>query len=163
MKTFEEKFTAWLDGQLGSEEVRSFENEHPSIQQERTEFLKLKNLLRESLLRPELENPEFFNAQIMEQIRRETDGGSRSSRRLLLGLPRLAWGGICALSVGFALFFTMIPRGDLSDPRAKYVADALKTRTADPKVKATVENQKNISVVKLKGLDKLPPGQDPRH
>ena len=72
MKTFEEKFTAWLDGLLGGEELRSFENEHPSIQQEKAEFLKLKSLLKENLRHRELENPEFFNSQIMDQIRRET-------------------------------------------------------------------------------------------
>ena len=64
---------------------------------------------------------------------------------------------------GFALFFTMIPRGDLSDPHAKYVAEVLKTRTADPKVKATVENRKDVTTIKLEGLDKLPPGQDLHH
>jgi len=163
MKIFEEKFTAWLDGALGGEELRSFESEHPSIQQEKAEFLRLKRLLRESLHCRKLENPEFFNSQLMEQIRKETAATSVSSLRLFLGLPRLAWGGLCALSVGFALFFMMIPRGDLSDPRAKYVAEALKTRGEDPKGKATVENRKGITIIKLQGLDKLPPGQDPRH
>ncbi len=164
MKTFEEKFTAWMDGMLDGEELRSFEKEHPAVHREKLEFLKLKSLLRENLHRRELENPEFFNSQIMEQIRRETGTTTRSSRRLWLGLPRLAWGGICALSVGFALFFAIIPRGDFSDPRAKYVAEVLKAKTADPKVKATVENQKdNMTNMKLGGLDKLPPGQNPRH
>jgi len=159
MKTFEEKFTACLDGLLGGEELRSFENAHPSIHREKIEFLKLKSLLRESMHCRELANPEFFNAQIMEQIRREAGVAGKPSRRPLLGLPRLAWGGICALTVGFALFFTMIPRGDFSDPRTKYVAEVLKTKT-DPKVKATVENQKGMTIIKLEGLDKLPPGQD---
>jgi hypothetical protein len=161
MKTFEEKFTAWLDGLLGGEELRTFENERPSIQQEKAEFLKLKSLLRESLHRRELENPEFFNSQIMEQIRRETVA-TTPTRPSFLGLPRLAWGGIFTLSVGFALFFTLIPRGDFSDPHAKYVAEVLKTKIADPKVKATVENQKDMTIIKLEGLDKLPPGQDLR-
>jgi len=150
MKTFEEKFTAWLDGLLGGEELRSFENEHPSIQREKIEFLKLKSLLRESIHPRELANPEFFNAQIMEQIRRETVATGKPSCGTLLGLPRLVWGGICALTVGFALFFTIIPRGDFSDPRTKYVAEVLKTKT-DPKVKATVENQKDLTVLKFGG------------
>jgi hypothetical protein len=162
MKTFEAKFTAWLDGLLAGEELRSFENEHPSIQQEKADFLKLKSLLKEDLRHRELENPEFFNAQIMDQIRRETGAVSKSSPLLWFGLPRLAWGWFCALSLGFALFFCMIPRGDLADPHAKYVAEVLKTKIANPKVKATVENQKNITIIKLEGLDKLPPGQDLR-
>ena|ERR1700730_15145564 len=162
MKTFEEKFTAWLDGLLGGKELRSFETEYPSLQREKTEFLKLKSLLKESLPSRELENPEFFNFQLMEQIRRETTAKNTSCRLSLFGLPRLAWGGIGALSIGFALFSTMIPHGDFSDPRAKYVAEVLKTRTTDPKVKATVENQKGVTIIKLDGLNKLPPGQESR-
>ena len=162
MKTFEEKYTAWLDGTLTGEPLQSFENEHPSIQPEKIEYLKLKNLLRENLPGRELENAEFFASQIMEQIERETAAARKSSGRRWFGLPRLAWGGIGALGVGFALFFTMIPRGDFSDPRAKYVAEVLKTRTSNPKIKATVENQKEMTIIKLEGLDKLPPGQDLR-
>jgi hypothetical protein len=162
MKTFEEKYTAWLDGTLTGEPLQSFENEHPSIQPEKTDYLKLKNLLRENLPGRELENAEFFASQIMEQIKRETAAGRKSSRRRWFGVPRLAWGGIGALGIGFALFFTMIPRGDFSDPRAKYVAEVLKTRTSNPKIKATVENQKEMTIIKLEGLDKLPPGQDLR-
>jgi hypothetical protein len=163
MKTFEEKFTAWLDGMLGDDELRSFQNEHPSIQREKTEFLKMKGLLRETLPLRELENPNFFNAQIMEQISREAGATSRVGRRLVLGLPRLAWGGICALSLGFVLFFTMIPREDFGDPHAKYVAEVLKAKTEDPKGKATVEIKKDMTIIKLQGLDKLPPGQRPVH
>jgi hypothetical protein len=150
MKTFEEKFTAWLDGALEGEELQNFENHHPSIQQEKADFLKLKSVLRQSLHRPNLKNPDFFNARIMEQIRQKPYPSSRSSRQSLLGLPRLAWGGIFALSVGFVLFSTIIPRGDLSDPRTKYVAEVLKTKTKDPKVKATVENQKDLTILKLR-------------
>ena len=162
MKTFEEKFTAWLDGKLDDEEARSFESEHPAIQQERTEFLELKGLLKKNLCHRELQNPDFFSSQIMEQIRREEGTTATVSRRSWLGLPRLAWGGVGALTVGFALFFVMIPRGDLSDPRAKYVAEVLRTKTVDPKIKATVENQKDMTIIKLEGLEKLPPGQDLR-
>jgi hypothetical protein len=158
MKTFEEKFNAWLDGLLSDEELKSFENEHPSIQQDKAEFLKLKNLLRDNLRCQKLGNPDFFNSQIMAQIERETARASPSAR--LLGLPRIALAGIFALCVGFALFFSMIPRGNLADPGSGYVAEVLKTRTADPKVKATVDNKKDMTIIKLEGLDKLPPDKD---
>jgi len=160
MKTFEEKFTAWLDGLLSGEELRAFEKEYPSIQREQAQFLKLRKLLRDNLGGRELENPDFFNSQIMSQIDREKGrSGRRSSLRTLLGLPRLAWGGLFVLGVGFALFFTMIPRGNLADPRAGYVAEVLKTKTAD-KVKATVDNQKDMTIIKLEGLDRIPPDTD---
>jgi hypothetical protein len=151
MKTFEQKFTGWLDDALSGQELQSFESEHPSILHEKADFLKLKSLLRQSLHRPELKSPDFFNSRIMEQIGRDQRASSTSSRRRWLGLPRLALGGIFTLSVGFALFMTLIPHGDLSDPRTKYVAEVLKTKTKDPKVKATVENQKDMTALKLEG------------
>jgi hypothetical protein len=151
MKTFEEKFTAWLDGALSGHELQAFENEHPAILHEKADFLKLKSFLRQSFPCPELKNPDFFNSRIMEQISREPHASSSSARWRWLGLPRLAWGGLLTLSVGFALFLTLIPHGDLSDPRTKYVAEVLKTKTRDPKVKATVENQKDMTVLKLDG------------
>jgi hypothetical protein len=67
------------------------------------------------------------------------------------------------LSLGFVLFFTMIPREDFGDPHAKYVAEVLKAKTEDPKGKATVEIKKDMTIIKLQGLDKLPPGQRPVH
>ena len=68
MKTFEQKFTAWLDGTISGQELQSFESEHPSILHEKADFLKLKSLLKQSMHRPELKSPDFFNARIMEQI-----------------------------------------------------------------------------------------------
>ena len=75
MKTFEEKFNAWLDGLLSGEELKSFENEHPSLHQDKAEFLKLKDLLRDNLGCRKLGNPDFFNSQIMAQVERETCQG----------------------------------------------------------------------------------------
>ncbi len=67
MKTFEQKFTAWLDGTLSGQELQSFESQHPSILHEKADFLKLRSLLKVSLHRPELKSPDFFNSRIMEQ------------------------------------------------------------------------------------------------
>jgi len=36
----------------------------------------------------------------------------------------------------------------------------LKTKTHDPSVKATVDNQKDMTIIKLEGLQKLPPNKD---
>jgi anti-sigma factor RsiW len=159
MKPFEEKFTAWLDGELSAEEARSFQNDYPSFQEEKAQFLKLKLLLRKGLESRVLEHPDFFNAQIMAQIGRESFR-RRSLRRGWLGLPRIAWGGICVSGLGLAMFVALIPHGDLSDPRSGYVADVLKTKTRDPNVKATVDNQKDMTIIKIEGLQKLPADKD---
>jgi len=159
MKTFEENFTAWLDGKLSPDEARSFLKDHPSIQREKTEFLKLKHLLKQGFESHVLENADFFNAQIMAQIGRHS-APRRSLQGGWLGLPSIAWGGLCALGVGLAMFVALIPHGDLSDPRSGYVADVLKTKTRDPNVKATVDNQKDTTTIKLQGLQKLPADRD---
>jgi hypothetical protein len=163
MKTFEERFTAWLDGALDGEELKSFEREHTSLSQDKGDFLKLQSLLRNSDHRPQLANPDFFNSEIMAEIERQRAAKNRPGGRLWFGLPRLAWAGLGILSAGFALFFAFIPRNDYSDPRANYVAEVLKTKTADPKIKATVDNQKDMTGIKLERLDKSPPRQDLHH
>ena len=158
MKTFEEKFTAWLDGCLSAEESLAFENENPSLLEDRRNLLKLRSLLKEDFIRPELSHPDFFNAQIMARIERETDRRRRG--RSWLGLPRLAWGGIASLAAGVALFAVLIPPGDLSNPGKRYVAQVLKAKTADPKVKATVDSQKDMTIIELEGLKNLPADKD---
>ena len=54
----------------------------------------------------------------------------------------------------------MIPHGDLSNPRSGYVAEVLKTKTADPKIRATVDSQKDMTIINLEGLDKVPTDKD---
>ncbi len=163
MKTFEERYTAWLDGALEGEELESFEREHASSSQERDDFLKLQCLLRNSDYRPQLASPDFFNSQIIAEIGPNRAAKKRPGGGFWFGLPRMVWGGVGVITAGFALFFAFIPRPDYSDPRDKYVAEVLKTKTADPKIKATVDSQKDMTIIKLEGLDKLPPGQDPHH
>jgi hypothetical protein len=92
----------------------------------------------------------------MAQIERERASGSRRVRTWF-GVPRFAWGGVFALVIGFALFFTIIPRSQMRDPRSDYVAEVLKAKTADPNIKATVDNQKDITIIKLENLDKATP------
>ena len=160
MKTFEEKYTVWLDGGLAREEAAVFESEHKEIAQDKSDFLKLKSLLKENCQAKTLDNSDFFNAEIMTQIDRESVRAPKSASRAWLGLPRIAWGGAFAFAAGIVLFFTMIPRGDLSNPRSGYVAEVLKTKTLDPKVHATVDSQKDMTIIKLEGLDKVPKDKD---
>jgi hypothetical protein len=158
MKTFEEKFTAWVDGALAREEARTFEKEHPSIYEARSDLLRLQSLLKEHLGRAELSHPDLFNAQIMAQVEREAS--RRRVGRSRLGLPRLAWAGIASLAAGLALFVVLIPHGDLSNPRTGYVAEALKAKTPNPKETTAANSQKDMTIIKLEGLHNLPAEKD---
>ena len=153
MKTFEEKFTAWLDGALAKEEAVTFEKENPSLYKERNDLLKLRSLLKQYLGRPELSHSDFL-AQV------EREASRRRVGRSWLGLPRLAWGGIASLAAGLTLFVVLIPRGDLSNPRSRYVAEVLKAKTVNPKVTTTMNSQKDMTIINLEGPHNLPADKD---
>jgi hypothetical protein len=152
MKTFEEKYTAWLDGVLEGTERAVFENEFPHLQQDKAEMLKLSGLLKETLRQPELTNPDFFNAQILKQIDQETKVSQSWWRQPLLGLPRFAWGGIVSAGVaaGICLVF-VAPHFDKS--KSSYMAQVLQTKTRNPGMTATVDNRKDMTVIELQDVD----------
>src|SRR5918999_711558 len=71
MKTFEEKWTAWIDGQLTGKELVEFEASLPDMaaaQAEREEARKLSALLKVHALAPAMSNEEFFHHQLRQQI-----------------------------------------------------------------------------------------------
>jgi hypothetical protein len=161
MKTFEERYTAWIDGALLEEEKAAFEQEHPDLVGEREQGAALRKLLREQLSAPKLPNPDFFNSQLLAQIEREqADIARRKARRTWLGLPRLAWAGLGSALAAIALVLTLVPQERNKDEQNDYVAEVLKTQTNEPGVKATVDAKKDVTIIKLDGLEKLPPDKD---
>src|SRR5207244_11286274 len=74
MKTFEEKWTAWLDGQLTGKELIEFEASLPdkaAAKLEKREAKKLGALLKRELAAHAIANEEFFSHQLRERIARE--------------------------------------------------------------------------------------------
>ena len=79
MKTFEEKWTAWLDGELRGKELAEFEASLPdraAAEAEKLETQKLGGLLKQQLRAPAMGNEEFFNHQLRERIEAEDAKGS---------------------------------------------------------------------------------------
>ncbi|PYL63206.1 MAG: hypothetical protein DMF24_01070, partial [Verrucomicrobia bacterium] len=71
MKTFEEKWTAWVDGQLSGRELSEFEASLPdkgAAEAEKAGALKLGELLKRELSARTLKNEEFFSHQLRESI-----------------------------------------------------------------------------------------------
>src|SRR5437870_12929677 len=100
MKTFEEKWTAWLDGQLAGKELIDFEASLPdkaAAEAEKLEARKLGALLKKELGAHVLSNEEFFSHQLRERIARETalQGRSRSrgTTSTWWSVRRLGWSG----------------------------------------------------------------------
>src|SRR5215216_4164754 len=109
MKTFEEKWTAWLDDQLSGRELSEFEaslSDKAAAQAEKAEAKKLGELLKRELGAHPLKNEQFFSHQLRERIVQESGGRrqERARRSRTSGwwtVPRLLWAGTASLAVFF--------------------------------------------------------------
>ena len=91
MKTFEEKWTAWLDGQLGDKELAEFEASLPDLaaaEAEKRDAQKLGAFLKEQLATQTLSNAEFFSHQLHERIARESEDRHGGQFRAWFGRAR---------------------------------------------------------------------------
>ena len=124
MKTFEERYTAWIDGRLEGTSLGAFEQElarraaAAEAQADKADAGRLRLLLRANLQAPVLTNAEFFSLQIRERIEAER-GASRRPQLAPEASSWLAWFtgpvtrlvglGAAALFVAGALYYGMMP------------------------------------------------------
>src|SRR5260370_15251809 len=102
MKTFEEKWTSWIDDQLAGDELARFEASLPdkaAAEAEKRAAKKLGTLLRQELTPLTMQNEDFFSYQLRERI--EEDARSSSSAEAPLSawwtIRRLVWAGPTSL------------------------------------------------------------------
>ena len=166
MKTSEEKWTAWLDGQLSGRELSQFEASLPdktAAEAEKAGARKLGALLRRELGPSALTNEEFFSHQLRERIMRESrvpsaDREARASTRWTI--PRLLWTGTASLAV-FLVFTIFVIRDKNPAEESQYLTQILNARV-DPVVSpnATVSmfevKQDRVTVLWTEGLQSLP-------
>jgi hypothetical protein len=165
MKTFEEKWTAWLDGQLSGRELSEFEASLPdkaAAQAEKADAGKLGALLKRELGVSSLTNEEFFSHQLRERIR---ESSVLSAKREARGsawwtVPRLLWMGTASLAV-FLVFTIFVMRDKNPAEESQYLTQILNARV-DPVVSpnATVSmfevKQDRVTVLWTEGLQSLP-------
>lgn len=168
MKTFEERFTAWVDGQLAGEALAAFERElaeHPEAPAEREAAQKLGNLLRSHSIAPPLSNPDFFSLQLQQRIDAETPVRRepvRAERATVFSIfSRLVWGGVAFLVLAGVSFFLTIPRQMANPAPSDYFAQVVEAWPSDPSISATTiyNPDDNVTVLWLDGLDYLPSEQ----
>ncbi len=97
MKTFEEKWTAWLDDQLSGKELEEFEASLPDLaaaRAEKQDARKLGAFLKEQLAASPLTNEDFFSHQIHEQITRGSETNANAHEGDRAGGPFHAWFGV---------------------------------------------------------------------
>jgi anti-sigma factor RsiW len=166
MKTFEEKWTAWLDGRLGDRESAEFEASLPdkaAAEAEKSEAKKLGALLKRELGPQAMLNEEFFNHQIRERIARESADQPRK-RGVAVStswtIRRLLWTGTASLAV-FLVMAIFVMRDKNPAEQSQYLTQILNARV-DPVVSpnATISmfetKEDRVTVLWTEGLQSLP-------
>ena len=166
MKTFEEKWTAWLDGRLSDRELAEFEASLPdkaAAEAEKAAAKKLGALLKRELGAQALLNEEFFNYQIRERIARESAGESRK-RGVEVStwwtIRRLLWTGTASLAI-FLVMAIFVTREKNPAEQSQYLTQILNARV-DPVVSpnATISmfetKEDRVTVLWTEGLQSLP-------
>ena len=123
MKTFEERYTAWVDGKLEGPALTAFELELSrraaagEARADKADAARLHALLTTHLAAPILTNTDFFNHQLCERIETDRVGNrrreaSRASRSPLFAwsFARLAGLGGAFLFVAVALYYGLMPQ-----------------------------------------------------
>jgi anti-sigma factor RsiW len=165
MKTFEEKWTAWLDGELTGQELLEFEASLPNraaAEAEKSEALKLHSLLKEHIGSRALTNEDFFDHQLRERIARESEPEREAVEPASVGwtIRRLFWAGATSLAL-FAICAVVVMREKKPAEQSQYLTQVLNARV-DPVVSpnATVTmfeaSEHKVTVLWTEGLQSLP-------
>ena len=174
MKTFEEKWTAWVDGRLNEAERTEFEaslQDRAVAEAEKRQTLKLGALLKEQLQPRPMGNEEFFHHQLLARIEAEsgepaaasttTAGALAQARESWWTIRRLLWTGATSLAI-FAVCAWFVMREKPAPDQSQYLTQILNAKV-DPNVSpyATVSifqtNQDRVTVLWVDGLKSLPP------
>jgi anti-sigma factor RsiW len=167
MKTFEEKWTTWVDGQLSGRELAEFEASLPdkaAAEAEKAEARKLGKLLKNELGVRALTNEEFFSHQLREKIAQEQASrrfrGRRTETSTWWTIPRLLWTGTVSIAV-FVICTVLVMHEKNPSEESQYLTQILNARV-DPVVSpnATVSmfevKQDRVTVLWTEGLQSLP-------
>src|SRR5262249_19300355 len=164
MKTFEEKWTAWVDDQLTGRELEEFLASLPdraAAEAERQSAKQLGSFLREQTVA--LSNADFFSHQLLERLDRACAplrGASDAERPGWWTIRRLLWGGITSLAV-FALCTVLVLRDKTPPSQSQYLTEIL-TYQVDPTMSpnATIsmfqKKEDHVTVLWVDGLQSLP-------
>jgi anti-sigma factor RsiW len=167
MKTFEEKWTAWLDGELSGTELAEFEASLPdkaAAEAEKHDAHKLGAFLKEQLRDRAMGNEEFFHHQLRERIaadaRTESAPEPTSARPALWPIGRLVWVGASSLAI-FCVCTLFVLREKGPADQSQYLTQILNARV-DPAMSpnATISmfesKQDKVTVLWVDGLQTLP-------
>ena len=164
MKTFEEKWTAWIDDQLTGRELEEFLVSVPdraAAEAEKRSTKQLGSFLRKQAVT--LSNADFFSHQLRERLDRESAPARTERDAAQTGwwtIRRLLWGGITSLAV-FALCTVVVLREKTPSAQSQYLTEILTYRvdpTVSPNATISMFQKKDdrVTVLWVDGLQSLP-------
>ena len=166
MKTFEEKWTAWLDDELSGNELAEFEASLPdkaAAEAEKQDAHKLGAFLKEQLQGRPMGNEEFFHHQLRERIASDTRATSvpeKSAKPALWPIGRLVWMGATALAIFCVCTFFVLREKGPTD-QSQYLTQILNARV-DPAINPNASismfesKEDKVTVLWVDGLQSLP-------
>jgi hypothetical protein len=165
MKTFEEKWTAWIDDQLTGRELEEFLASLPdraAAEMEKQNAKQVGSLLREQAMA--LSNADFFSHQLRERLDRENAPARSEPDAIQTGwwtIRRLLWGGITSLAV-FAICTVLVFHERAPSSQSQYLTQILEYRvdpTVSPNATISMFEKKDdhVTVLWVDGLQSLPP------
>jgi hypothetical protein len=165
MKTFEEKWTAWIDDQLTGRELEEFLASLPdraAAEAEKQNAKQVGSLLREQAMT--LSNADFFSHQLRERLDRENAPVRSEVDAIRTGwwtIRRLLWGGITSLAV-FAICTVLVFHERTPSSQSQYLTQILEYRvdpTISPNATISMFEKKDdhVTVLWVDGLQSLPP------
>ena len=167
MKTFEEKWTAWLDGELSGDELAEFEAALPdraAAEAEKRDAHKLGAFLKEHLHGRAMSNEEFFHHQLRERIAGDARAAGApektGAKPALWPIGRLAWVGATSLAIFCVCTFFVLRQKGPTD-QSQYLTQILNARV-DPAMSPNASismfesKEDNVTVLWVEGLQSLP-------
>src|SRR3954469_11944759 len=168
MKTFEEKWTAWVDDQLTGTELTQFEASLPdkrAAEAEKRAAKKLGVLLQRELTPRALPNADFFSHQLRQQMDRDEreerpeQGGSEGSS-FWWPIRRLVWAGVASRAIFMAIAVFVMRDNAPSEP-SQYLAQIVGAKldpATGPDATITIFESKEdrVTVLWTEGLKSLP-------
>jgi hypothetical protein len=167
MKTFEEKWTAWLDDELSGNELIEFEASLPdkaAAKAEKRDAHKLGAFLKEQLQGRAMGNEEFFHHQLRERIAADARPAGApektGAKPALWPIGRLVWVGATSLAIFCVCTFFVLREKSPTD-QSQYLTEILNARV-DPALSpnATISmfdsKEDRVTVLWVDGLQSLP-------
>lgn len=167
MKTFEEKWTAWVDDQLTDKELAEFEAALPdkaAAEAEKRAAKRLGAFLQRELAVQPLHNADFFSHQLRERIDREervgSRGGSNTGMSVWWPIRRLVWAGAASLAIFMAIAVFVMRDKEPAEP-SQYLTQIVNAKLdpgTGPDATLTIFETKEdrVTVLWTEGLKSLP-------